>query len=78
MFCCRAAVAGQSHDKFLTFSFFYYVISKKTMDSLPEEYQKVIREVMAEYEAKQYQGFRNDADKAEATFTENFLIKKCI
>ena len=33
----------------------YYVISKQTLDALPQEYQDIIHEVMAEYQEKQWE-----------------------
>lgn len=49
----------------------YYVISKATMEKLPEEYQTIIREVMAEQEQAQYALAIEQAEADEQTFLDN-------
>lgn len=49
----------------------YYVISKATMEKLPQEYQDIIREVMAEQEQAQYELAIEQAKTDEQTFLDN-------
>ena len=49
----------------------YYVISAQTMSSLPQEYQDIIREVMAEQQEAQYDLFMDNTAGYEKTFTDN-------
>ena len=49
----------------------YYVISAKTMASLPQEYQDIIREVMAEEQENQYDITIEDDAGYRKTFEDN-------
>lgn len=49
----------------------YYVISSKTMASLPQEYQDVIREVMAQEQENQYNIALEDESTYRKTFEDN-------